>query len=311
MRLSRILFVAIIFCTVTCYAQETKWTRIEFEKTVSVSVPDGFLVDVEKQAVFVNQKIRVFSSNGDFWFSLKIFNYTNPKRSVNGYRSESNDSDRFSSDQAVVRRLIFNKVSLDENTIIIGTKKNYYEFSIRVPNEGEARTLALKLIDSIKVGEKKLFPQNIEKIDVATVLLDSDLKTSPEVLTAYQREFKENDEFTRISTAAEIIDMQKADNREFSRQIILIDNHFGVAKNRIGSNITPKGKILVAALFKADGSLGEIKAFYTSDETTAKAVIKEGRKTKFIPAQVGGKNVDSVYFQLIDLDSLIDKSIIR
>jgi hypothetical protein len=311
MKLSRILFVLMGFYAVNCFAQDIKWTRIEFEKTVSVSVPEGFLVDMEKQNVFVSQKLSVFSSNGDFWFSLKIRDYVNPKRSVIGYRADSNDSERFSSDQAVAKRLIFNKGSFIENKILIGTKRTYYEFNIRIPNNGQARVLALKLIDSIKLGEKTPFPQSIEKADVTTVLLESDLKTSPEVLAAYRREFVENEDFTRVMTATEIINLQKAENREFSRQVILIDNRFGVAKDRIGQNITLKGKILVAALFKADGSLGEIKAFYTSDEKTAKAVIKEGKKTKFIPAQVSGKKVDSFHFQLIDLDLLGDKNLIR
>jgi hypothetical protein len=292
MKLSRILFVVIILSAVNCFAQETKWTRIEFEKTVSVSVPDGFLVDVEKNDI--NRKYRIFNLNGNIQIWISVFKHSNSKNLVTGFRMDSNDSEKVVIDDIIIRRLIANLSASKSNVVLIGTKKFLYDFRILMNNDTD--TSVLKFIDSIKIKGKPVFPQKFEaKGTSENELLDTDLKTSTEIIAALNRKDSESEDYLKIATFDEPEKNATTGTlqRTFSRQPFLINEAaLNLEAFNIMKDTKESGVFSFCIKLRETGEIGEISVFTTFKEETIKKLVRAYRKLRFISPQSNGKNVE-------------------
>jgi hypothetical protein len=287
MKLNKILFLVIILAAVNCFAQETKWTRIEFEKTVSVSVPDGFLVDVEKNSG--DRKFRIMYYIKDFQIELNIYKSDYSKQSVNNYRMETNDSEKIEVEKIIARRLISTMYDLKSNVVVIGTKKLFY--NLRVQMKSEDDPIAMQFINSIKINGKIAFPQKSENISEVAIL-DSTLKTSSEIQSAWNRVVSKSEEYTNASSIKEIM-KQTNPTEKYLREPIFIENpYYSISKNIIpeilsillsGNRGKDLGKIAASVKLLANGETGEIKIFSTADKKMTKFVVRaiRGLKCRF------------------------------
>jgi Gram-negative bacterial TonB protein C-terminal len=294
MKLSRILFIVISFCAVTCFAQEAKWTRIEFEKTVSVSVPDGFLVDMEKNDK--NRKYRIFYCRKDFQVWLSVFNHNYSKDEVKHYKMNSNDSEYAEIDKVVARRLISDTSKIKLNMILIGTKKYYYEIRLHMQNTDSID--AKRFIDSVRINGKQAFPQKLDLLGNEKVVSDFNLQTSVEVLNILNRKIDESEEYNQFATLNELLkEAVQIREKDISLPIILeqpsqfLPDQY-TAEFSAGKNL---GEITTSVLIKANGEMGKISVFSTANEIITKAVVKAIRSIKFLPAKLDGVNVDYNY----------------
>jgi hypothetical protein len=299
MKKSKYIFLILIlfFAIVTCSAQE-KWTRIEFEKTVSVAVPDSFLVDAEKNDR--NRKYRVFAYNSDFQIELNVYKNDNPKVAVNYYRMESNDSDKTEIDGMAVRRLIKFQNKLQINIVLIGTKNFVYAF--RVLAENINAILIQRFIDAIKINGKSPFPQQVEPIKtIETLISDSELKSSVEVVNSWNRKISKTEEYEKVTKPDNLLTKPVLD-KPYSRTIIFLNDPETLMTKKVTKFIVrsdrpeiPKEPEQVLALitFLASGEIGTIKVFSTGDEDNTKSIVKSIKSIKFLPAQIDGKNVSS------------------
>jgi Gram-negative bacterial TonB protein C-terminal len=294
MKLSRVLFVAMIFCAMNCFAQETKWTQINFEKTVSVSVPDGFLVDMEKNDK--DRTYRIFYCGKDFQVWLSVFKHNYSKDKVKHYKMNSNDSEYAEIDKVVARRLISDTSEIKLNMVLIGTKKYYYEFRVNMQNTDSIN--AKRFIDSVRIKGKQAFPQKIESLSTEKVVSDLDLQTSSEVFNALNRKVDESEEYKKCATLDELLkEFVRLREKDISLPIILeqptnfLPNQY-ISDFSAGKDL---GEVTVSVLMKANGEMGEISVFSTSDEIITKSVVKVIRSVKFLPARLDGVNVDYNY----------------
>jgi hypothetical protein len=293
MKLNKILLSITMLAAMTCFAQETNRTRIEFEKTLSVSVPDGFLVDSEKNSV--GFKYQILYMTGDFQLEINVLKESNPTKLVNNYRMESNDSEKVEIDKFVARRLISNQGILKSNTIIIGTEKYYYLFRIYTEQENDVRLLTF--LNSVKLNGKAVFPQKVEQTkDTDKLITDSELKTSPEILGALNRKADESKEYIKIDTFDELLKTSTPNSvkQTYSRQLLLLrEKELYIEMSKLQYDRKTKGEMFFSLELLESGEIGQIKVFSTVDDKTIRMFVNLYRKMKFVPAQIDGKNITS------------------
>jgi hypothetical protein len=293
--------ITILLLTFGCFAQETKWTRIEFEKTVSVSVPDGFLVDLEN--FYLSSTGRIIYNCSDFEIEIVIYDYYQPRVAVRDHIENATRREKYETDDVIARRFIytFQEPRLNQDAVIVGTNKYYYKF--RVFTKNLEHPYVRRFINSIKINGKSAFPQNIESTTAAeNVIRDSDLKTSSEIKLASKRKVNKIAEYAKVASIDEIY-KQEVSEKKYSRlpffvgDEISIDSFFSQSMQR-----KDYGRLAVCVLLKADGTLGIINIFSISNEKVVKTAIKFIQKLKFVPAQIDGKNADFVKIWDVDLD---------
>jgi hypothetical protein len=296
MKLNKTLFSVILLAAITCFAQDANRTQIEFEKTVSVSVPDGFLVDAEKNDN--NRKYRILYYKGNFQIELIVYKSDNSKNEIYRYPVHANDSETVETDKVVARRLIFSEYYFKSNTILISTKKYFYNFRVQMKNQDDPT--ALRFINSIKINGKSAFPQKVEPTTTTEIsMLDTELKTSPEVMAALNRRVIESDEYIKAASSDEIMKNPKLTTANYTSQPIFIEEPFAlVMKKLIPQMLSGKslGEVTVSLQLLANGEIGQVSVFSTADEKTTKMVVRSMRAIKFIPAQIDGKNADYYFF---------------
>jgi hypothetical protein len=296
MKLNRILFVLMVFYAVNCFAQDIKWTRIEFEKNVSVSVPEGFLVDMG--AYYLRGKGRIIYQNSDFLIELDVYDYADPKRAVRNFVSDAWSVEKAETNKVIARRFIYNESPVLD-FVLVGTDKYYYKFRIQTENTNNPKVL--RFIDSIKIEGKSAFPQNTESaVTDETTVSFSNLKTSSEIKFAESRNTTDINEYKKASSIDEI-KKQDAKAEKYSRLPFIVGKS-NLFHNLVGSMIARKdlGKVLVKVVLKADGNTGEVAIFSTAEEKITRGIFKQVKKRKFVPAQIDGKNAD--YIEIIECD---------
>jgi hypothetical protein len=296
MKFTKSVFFIFILVTI-CSAQE-KWTRIEFEKNVSVSIPEGFLVDMG--AYYLRGKGRIIYQNSDFLIELDVYDYADPKRAVRKFVSDTWSVDTVETSKVIARRFIYTD-SPKMDFVLAATDKYYYKFRIQTENTNNPKVL--RFIDSIKIEGKSAFPQNTESaVTDETMVSFSNLKTSSEIKVAESLNRSDTDEYKRTSSIDEI---KKQDTKpvKYSRLPFIVGKS-NLMQNLIGSIIARKdlGKVLVKVTLKSDGNTGEVTIFSTADEKTTKEIFKQVKNRRFVPAQIDGKNADYVEIIECDLD---------
>jgi hypothetical protein len=291
MNLSRILFVALLLSAINCFAQETKWTRIEFEKNAfSVSLPSDMIVDAEKYDK--DHKLRIWSVLGETQINLVVSEPNeNPKESIRRFGfNGAKETDQSEIDKVYARKILYDTNNTFPSMICVATKKYLYLFAFSSKLNGSVDIA--HFLNSIKISGKivfatdKVLPDEAEK-----VVADTELKSSPEVLTALNRvpnNLKAKYETERVSMSIEEIWKPPQMTR---MPIFLRKPVFNLNKL--------KGKpVLVRIKLLANGDTGEVTAFSAdADDKTISAVVDAVRTIKFVPAQLNGKNVDSYYVQ--------------
>jgi hypothetical protein len=300
MKLNKFLLLITMLAAMSCFAQETKWTRIEFEKSVSISVPGSFLVSLDNN--FAKEKFRITSQNSKFLFTLSVFSFDSTKVLVDNFRMTSNDSERLEVDKIVVRRLIYNPsvTTMSRLVILIGTNNYYYNLELKIPNSGF--DLVSTVSRSIEINGKPVFSKNVDSVKPENIINAADLKTSDEIKIAESRKLLLSEEYKKVFSIDEI-KKSNALTVKYSRLPFFLETQS--SSEDFQSEIFAKkdfGKVIVRVLLKGNGEFGAINVYSTSDEKTVKKIVKLIQRTRFVPAQINAENVDYFHIWEFDLD---------
>lgn len=275
---------------------EAKWTRIETEsKEVSAAFPTDFLIDANTTTF--HQKYIVFGFRQGVAMSWRISEAANPKLNLSRTSSEA--------DNAEVSTFEFNGVSgkiyfyADDRyfkRVHFYVGKEFYTFSIS--SNSESNAVAGQFLCSILVKGKQLFNcKEKNSVTESESVSISSLKTSPQILEAVSR--KISDDKGKVSYANYLTEINGKPKEEVAskRPAIIIQREFPQirALRAGGTTIFGKSTVKIRAVLLSNGQIGELTAPSEFDKDSIRPYIDAVRKTKFIPAEIDGKPVDSEY----------------
>ncbi len=309
MKISIILLI--IFSSVLCVsAQENsagKWMRVETEnKEISVSFPPGFIVDAGKRGF--TQIHRIVGYQNSVNMEMRIFKEKNAENMLNGIISKEGKSSNFTSNGLKGRRTVLAENEHFFETIHLASKDYLYFF--RVEAASSKKDEVKRFLFSIKINGKPMYAQTDKTDFPEDVVSVKTLKTSPEVTEALNRKYEKQKIKVTNKPLADFKNVE--DFTQDVRPPIILDSFIVDFRQRIDRNV-PVNTTYSAWLkvtFLASGQVGDITAFSNDrgilalsedDKTFIDACVDATRKTKFIPAQSGGKNVDAVkaiYFSM-------------
>lgn len=292
MKLNKILLLITMLTAMTCFAQETKWTRIEFEKTVfSAALPPEMIVDAEK---FERTRMyKIWSYSEGFKVNLVAYKYDRPKEYLKNLRvGGSSESDQIEIGDIYARKFLYSKDGYYSAQIFIATKKALHYFSF-TSNETDNINLT-RFLNSLKTQGKIIFPAEKPSPEEAeNTLIDTQIKSSPEVVTAINRvpnNLKGNYEVDRVTRVMSKIEKPNI----LTKAPIILREARGRGDKIKGQLVTVRIQLL------ANGDTGEVAVFSDADDKAIFEVVEAVRSMKFLPAKLKGKNVDSYYVVLFN-----------
>jgi hypothetical protein len=273
-----------------CFAQEAKWTRIEFEKNLfSATLPPEIIVDAEKTEGI--RKFKIWSFGEGIQVNLVVYKYDKPKEYLKNLRvGGSSESDQTEIGDVYARKFLFAKSGYYSAQIYIAAKKALYYFSF-TSNKTDNANLA-RFLNSVKTNGKIIFPAEKNSPEVVeNMLADIDLKSSPEVITAINRvpnNLKANYEVDRVTRS-----MNAIEKRTTMTRLPIILREAKAKSDKLKGQL-----VLVRIQLLANGDTGEVAVFSDADDKAIFAAVEAVRSMKFLPAQLKGKNIDSYYVLL-------------
>jgi len=295
-----IIFLLFGFTKIT--AQEPansseKWTRIETDnKEFSMAFPPNSIIDAEDRKF--GQKLRVFSFQNGVEMQLQItqssmvpYNLKSIQPSDNTktvsfkvgdftiLKAESQSSDRkFFRTFQIIRKDTMYFVTISAKT---GMEKEISRF-----------------LFSINLQGKPLFVQK-EKLNLPEETVSvSSVKTSPEVVEAFERKLEKKK--INVTYEASSTNFDDEEIESLTRKAIILDRPYPVYNSNFSASV-PTVEIYSAKLkvtFLANGQIGDITVLSLSNKDFTKLCIEAAQKIRFIPAQINGKPADST--QLIE-----------
>jgi len=301
--MKNVFYFLIILCALVpfCFGQdktptaENKWTRIETDdKEISVAFPSNFLIDAKTKTR--DQRCQLFGFENGVIMEMKISQPDSPKRNLNQITDQFSENAKVSSFKfnGIAGRTFVSKNDRYFNAVHLAFKENLYTLTIRAPNENKAE--ANRFFCSIKVQGKPLYTckETFAESNGEAVLLSS-LETSPKVLEALNREPEGKE--GKIIYELETVDKDAMDKDSSKRPAIILYREFPKPRAlRIGGNIIRGAfKVKLRATLLANGQVGDITVFSNLSKDYIKNFVDAVRKSRFIPAEIDGKPVDSQY----------------
>lgn len=291
------LFTFILFVFVfAAVAQEekSKWTRFETEdKEISVSFPADVLVDATTKTN--DKRYRLFGFENAVAMQLEVSKPDSPKARLKDIvGSPSNGQVSSFNFKGIEGKNYVSQKGRYHNAVHLAVGDYFYSFSISAANANSAG--ADRFFCSIKIKGEPLYTckEKFDESDGAAVSLSS-LTTSPKISEALNRKFGENE--GKIIYELEGGDAEAKDKNSAMRPaIVLIKTMPRPRSVRFDGNIL-RGRhtIKLRATLLANGQVGDISVFSSLDKDYLRGFIDAARKSKFIPAEIGGKPVDSQY----------------
>lgn len=302
MKISVILLIILSFvlCVSAQESSAAKWTRIETEnKEISVSFPPDFIVDAGKRGF--TQIYYLSGYQNGVSMEMRVFKDKNAEKRLNGITFFEGKSSDFTSNGFKGRRAVPVESGRFFEIIYLASKDYVYFF--RVNAASGKKEEVKRFLYSIKINGKSMYAQT-EKTDFSEdVVSFQKLKTSPEVIEAFNRKYEKQKIKVTDKPLADFKNLE--DFTQDVRPPIILNSPFVDFQQRMDSKV-PVDTTYTAWLnitFLANGQVGDITAFSDDrgilaisedDKTFIDACVESARKTKFIPAQSGGKNVDAV-----------------
>jgi hypothetical protein len=285
-------------------ATEAKWTRIETEnKEVSAAFPDDFLMDANTKTF--NQRYKVFGFKQGVSVSWRIGEPSNPKLNFSRISAES--------DNAEVSTFDFNGVSgkiylyTDERyfkMVHFFVRKEFYTFSIS--SNSQSNVVAGQFLCSILVKGKQLFNcKEKNSVTESETVLISTLKTSPQILEVLNRKSSgEKGKVSYVNYLTQTNEKPKPEDISKRPAIILRRESPQIRALRVeGAILLGKSNVKIRAVLLANGQIGSLTAPSKFDKGSLNSYIDALRKTKFIPAEIDGKPVDSEYTFVYEIET--------
>jgi hypothetical protein len=289
MKITRIIILTFALA-VTCFAQEAKWTRIEFEKNLfSAAFPPEMIVDAEK--IEGTQKLKLWSFAEEMQVNLVVYKYDRPKEYLKNLRvGGTSESEQTEIGDVYARKFLFAKNGYYSAQIYLAAKKALYYFSF-TSNKADNPKLA-RFLNSVKTNGKIIFPaEKTSPEEAENTLTDAEIKSTSEVVTAINRvpnNLKANYEIDRVTRSMNVIE-----KRTTMTRLPIILREAKAKSDKL------KGQMVVVRIqLLATGDTGEVAVFSDADDKAIFAAVEAVRSMKFLPAQLKGKNIDSYYVLL-------------
>lgn len=291
--LNLIILTILFFPVSSVFAQdENKWLRIETDdKELSVAFPQTNIIDTEKREF--GQRLRVIAFENGIEIEIKISKDGEAKGRIGRmYDGESAKSGIFQFDDFLIRKIV--PVQNGKNfiyTFLIVKKDSFYYLTVRAKTGEEPEVV--RFLTSIKLGGKPLIVQKEPANFPEQTLAISALKTSPEIVEAFDRKTGKNK--GAITYQLESKDTEDTETEDLTHRAVVLDRPFPRYRPPFRSGIVPKNPITVKlkVQFLADGQIGDIVVLSNPDKSFTRSTIDAVRKTVFIPARRGGVDVDS------------------
>ena len=299
------LFALILLFAVICFAQEQtdgkneiKWTRIETkDKDLSVSLPNGFLVDAEPKEG--GQKTRIIGFQNGFVMELTIYEAGNSKERLDWVHPGERDKvTAFRSNGFDGKNIVSNEDGFS-SSIYLAWEKKFYRLFVRGENEQSPQVT--RFLYSIKLNGQPLFVQKTPKVDSAEEIVSvSSLKTSDEVLAALKRK-SEDVKISYVLNSAK--NKTPEDKTKYSRPPIILyqprpePDRNAIPRKQFADDKPQAISFRCRLTLLANGQIGEITVLSSFPEYVTEIykrnVMNSVRQIRFVPAQINGKNVDS------------------
>jgi hypothetical protein len=281
-------FAAVAVAKPDSTAQNIKWTRIETDKKeLSVAFPPGFIVDAEKQGA---KRYFITGWQSDVRMELHVFKQADAKerlRMMGGSPSGETVSSSFTFDGVNGIRDSLPESNAEFSEGVFLASDNYFYILTVSAKDKRKEIEIMRFLNSVQIKGFPLYvvdhKQNVPEETVAL----ADLKTSPEVIEAYNRK----PEKTNIKISRELAPPpdEVFSFEKYSRPPIVLEKPYPKFDGKARAALAVKLKIN----FLANGQIGDITAYSSADKNYVDACIEAARKIKFIPAQLDGKTVDS------------------
>jgi hypothetical protein len=270
---------------------DEKWTRIETDdKTFSVAFPTGSIIDAEDRQF--GQKLAVNAFQNGVQMMLKLtedgdmknrFKYMTSPGTMKTVSFKVGEFSIVKSEQDVLARKF-------STNIWIVHKDRMYSLYVS-GNTGKEKEIS-RFLYSINLQGKPLFVQK-EKINLPEeTVAQSALKTSPQVVEAFERKLQKNK--INITYEANTNEPDEPLVEGLTRKVVILE--------RPRPNISAGSSVYVASYvyftaklkvnFLANGQIGDITVLSAGDKDFTKACIEAAQKIRFVPAQINGKNED-------------------
>lgn len=291
------ILVLLFLLPAASLAQEAglvKWTRIETrDHEVSAAFPPGYLVDTIEDAPGLEAHIFGYMDG----VRVELRAVKNPRAkdqlkymSAADGRNETN----FTVDKLQGRR-IWSRDGAEtfHETTYLASDSHFYSFTVRA---SDPKTPAIaRFLYSIQVKGKPLYIQKEKKEYQEDLVSLEKIQSSPEVAEAYKREYKKSEikiDYRPMSA------FNETDNFEnVSRPPVMLKKGRFDYKFTDSSSLKEGSRNYSAKLkinFLANGEIGDITAYSDESRGYVDACVDSVRKAKFIPALLGGKNIDFV-----------------
>jgi hypothetical protein len=291
MKIINTLLIISVFSLI-CFAQDKKWTQINFENNLfSASLPPEQVIDTEKIKDSKRQ-LKVWAFADGFAATVTSYKADKPKDFLKNLRVGAKGSDQTEIGDVYARKFIFGDGDSYSAQVYLATKKSIYYFSFSATQANS--TIVDRFLNSLKTQGKVLFPaEKSSSAEAENTIAEIDLKTSSEVLTALNRvpnNLKANYEIDRVTRS-----MNKVQKGSILTRYPIILRDADPKSGKI------KGQMVVVRIqLLANGDTGEVAVFSDADDKAIFAAVESMRSMKFLPAQLNGKNVDSYYVLLFN-----------
>ncbi len=288
-----ILFL--LFALTPIAAQENngataKWNRLESDdKAFSVAFPPTAVVDAEDRKY--SQKLKVVGFQNGVEMELAVVKDPNVRERARTIRP------------ADVTRL--NSMTVGDFSVLqlrpgggqrfassfwITRKDTLYFLKINAKTGQEAEVA--RFLFSIRLQGKPLFGQKAKVDSPEETVSFAALKTTPEVTEAFERKIESGK--INITYEASSNELNEVEYEGMTRKAVIVERPFPI----VGTGYKPsKNDVFSVRLkvnFLANGQIGDITVLSIEDKEFSKACIEAARRIRFVPAQINGKNADTI-----------------
>jgi hypothetical protein len=296
-RIQILIIVFVLFGFAKISAQEAvsadKWRRFETDdKEFSVAMPPNAVIDAEERKL--DQILNIVAFQNGVEMELKIFKGDGVKELLlNRALRERNMTLVTKAGDFSILKSAPGTSSKFQNAFWIAKKDTMY--FLRVAAKTEREKEVSRFLYSVILQGKPLFVQKEKSNFPEETVSVSSLKTSPEVIEAFERKPQKNK--INITYEAGVTEIDN-EIEGLTRKVIILERPFpslnpGIA-NGGSTSFTAKLKIK----FLANGQIGDIVVLTITHKDFSKACVEAAQKIRFIPAQITGKNAD--FEEIID-----------
>ena len=293
---SILLILFLLFASTQLSAQENnaataKWNRLESDdKSFSVAFPPSAVVDAEDRKY--SQKLKVVAFQNGVEMELAIIKDPNVRERARTIRP--NDSTQLSSftvgEFSILQLKPGSTAKKFASAFWITRKDTLYFLKISAKTGQEAEVS--RFLFSIKLQGKPLFVQKVKVDSPEEIVSFAALKTTPEVTEAFERKIESSK--INITYEASPNELNEVEYDGMTRKVVIVERPFPASSNGYAPTKNDMFSVRLKVNFLASGQIGDITVLSIENKEFSKACIEAARKIRFVPAQINGKNADTV-----------------